>query len=450
MALSVEEKAIFTKLQADAAANEPRDERNSRYYEGTNRLEQLGIAVPPELRRFVTIVNWPRVVVDTIERRQDVKSLIMPGDNSASAVLREGWDYNNLDSELSLWNKDRLIYGRGFMSVGANEEDPEHPLITVESPREMTPLINTRHRRMDALLRLYVSTPGELTADLATLYLPNVTIWLERGNNGWVQVDRDEHKLGKVAAVMSLNRRRTGNWAGISEMADVIPLSDAAARSLTNLQIAGETNAIPQKYVTGASRGDFIDDAGNLVPAWEAYFSAVWAHGDKDTKVGQLPESDLSNFHNTVNHYGTLAASVTGFPGRFFGASTTNPPAEGTVRAEEAQMVKSVERQNRDAGSGIGWAMALYERIRTGVWPDGNRIKCEWFDPGTPTMAQRADAVQKLAGGVQIMSRQGAWDELGWSDERKLRERGYFEEEASDPTLERIARDLGTGADGNA
>ena len=67
-----------------------------------------------------------------------------------------------------------------------------------------------------------------------------------------------------------------------------------------------------------------------------------------------------------------------------------------------------------------------------------NQIKTEWHDPGTPTFAQKADALQKMHGGGPIVSREGSWDELGWSDARKERERGYFEDEAQDPYLARL------------
>jgi hypothetical protein len=49
-----------------------------------------------------------------------------------------------------MFNRDRMIYGRAFMSVGANEDNPELPLVRVESPREMVALVDVpprgRHR----------------------------------------------------------------------------------------------------------------------------------------------------------------------------------------------------------------------------------------------------------------------------------------------------------------
>lgn len=437
MALSADEKATFDALKQDSELLSIRDERLSKYYEGWQRLEHIGIAVPPELRKFEMIVNWPRVLVDTTENRQDVRTLLLPGKSVSDPGLREGWDANNLDSELSLFNKDRLIYGRAFLAVGTNDEDRRLPLISVESPREITVSIDRRRRRIDAALRLYGQTLEDTRPKFATLYLPNVTIWLRWAANGvWAEEDRDQHNLGRVALVMSLNRRRTGQWNGVSAMADIIPLTDAASRSLTNLQLAAEGLAVPQKVVLGMKKEDFIDPVTKLpIPAWESYFGALWTHTNADAKIASFPAADLKNFHDTVNHYGGLASSISGFPARYFGINTTNPPSEGSIQADESQMVKGIERHNSEVGATIGWTMALYERFRTGKWIDGNQIKVEWHDPGTPTTAQRMDAIMKANAGVPVLSREGSWDELGWTDARKDRERAYFEAESADPYL---------------
>src|SRR5690349_11432480 len=102
------------------------------------------MAIPPNMRRFLVIVNWPRVVVDTIERRQNVRSLVLPGRETDDKRLRAIWDGNNMDADLTMFNLDTLIYGRGFLSVGANEDDRRIPLMHVESPREMVADVDQR------------------------------------------------------------------------------------------------------------------------------------------------------------------------------------------------------------------------------------------------------------------------------------------------------------------
>ena len=453
MALSSEESAVLDKLYAVHQATYADDELMLDYYLGQQRVEQLGLAIPPSLRRFLVVVNWPRVLVDTIERRQNVRSLILPSEETADPQLREIWDANNLDAELTLFNTDRLVYGRAFMSVGANEDDPELPLIHVESPREMAAIIDQRKRTITAAARFYGSgDDGDLgitvkgSPTLAVLYLPNSTVWVERSAHGgeWVEVDRNDHQLGRVPVVMHLNRRRSGSWEGESELRDIIPLTDSAARTLTNLQFSIESHGIPRMWMTGVSKGDFVNPDGSQKPVWEAYFNAIHTLTSEDAKVGQLDAADVSNFEAAVSMYGKQAATVTGFPARYFGLHTTNPPAEGAIRADEAQLVETVERHNTAVGTTLGWAAAIARRIVTGEWVPGNRIRVDWQDPATPTVAQREDALSKRRA-AGVLSREGYWDELGWSEARKAKERAYFEaEQISDPIVA-ATRNLAAG-----
>ena len=430
--LPLDESKLVDDLSRRLFTSYPDDQRFDRYYEGSQRLAHIGLAVPPELRKFETVLNWCRTVVDSVSDRMRMKAFYLPGEQQASEALRESWDYNNLDSESIAHHQEMLILGRGFVSVGANEEDPEFPLIQVENPRELAVDIDHRHRRLRAAVRVMPSendAPG--TPSNAVLYLPDSTMRLKRHQGQWVVEDWDDHRLGRVPLVMFLNRRRVGQWTGVSEMVDAIPLVDAAARSLTNLQLAGETHSVPQKYVLGMSKGDFVDAEGKPIPAWEAYFNAIWANQNKDAKVGQFAASDLSNFHNTVDHYASKLAGLYGLPARYVGITSVNPAAEGAIRAEEARLILNVEKKAALAGDGWGWVMGLVERFRTGEWVSGSRIKTDWFDAGTPTYAQRADALTKMYNSGQgILSREGVWEELGWSEARMERERSRFEAEA--------------------
>ena len=90
------------------------DERLNRYYNGAQRLQQMGLAVPPALRAFETSVNWPRLVVDALASRLQVKSFLSPDGQKAESII-EGWKYNNLSSESRLAHLDALIYGRSFV-----------------------------------------------------------------------------------------------------------------------------------------------------------------------------------------------------------------------------------------------------------------------------------------------------------------------------------------------
>ena len=437
MALSQEELDALHLLEQQLVFNATKDILNDRYYEGLQRLEHIGLAVPPELRKFEMIPNWCRTVVDTVSNRQRLKTFYMPGEDESSKDLREGWEYNNLDSESKIMQREKLILGRGFVSVGSNPDDADNPLIQVESPRELSVDIDPLRRRIRAAARFTTDElpvgPSIVRHTHATLLLPHATVWCQRGSAGWYETDRDDHNLGRVPIVMFLNRRRLGRWAGVSEMADVIPFVDAGARTLTNLQLATETHAVPPRYVLGISKGDFVDKAGQPIPAWEAYFNSFMATAKGDAKIGQLTGTSLDNFHKSVDHYAQQVAGISGLPVRYFGQNTANPPSEGSIVADEARLIENVESKNTEDADGWGWVMGLWWRFKTGDWVEGSRIKAEYHNPATPTQAQTADAYTKLySNGQGPISRESVWDALGWSDGQKERERERIAAEQRD------------------
>lgn len=392
------------------------------YYRGQQRLEQLGLAVPPELRKFLVIVGWPQLAVDAVEERMDVEGFRYPGSDVLDDELARVFQANNLAEESQLCHLDALIFGRSYLAIGSNEDDTETPLITVESPREVYAAINKRTRRVEAAVRRTYATEidGTITTtpDAATLYLPDVTVWLDYEDGQWNEIDRDPHGMGVVPVVPVRNRPRIGDPFGTSEMAPVVPITDAACRALTNLQVAQETHAVPQRGVLGATKGDFVDAAGNQLPAWQAYFGAVWAMANENAKTFQFDPSDLSNFETVINLYGRLVSSLTGLPPHYLGFTTDNPASADAIRSSEARLVKRCERKQRPLGGSWEEAMRIVRRIQTGEEDvDARRLETVWRDPSTPTVAQRADAAVKLYA-AGIVPRRQTREDLGYTAEQ--------------------------------
>lgn len=438
--LSDDEKLLVGKLEKQIRTNSRRYMLLDRYFEGTRRLAQIGIAVPPELGMFKAAVNVPRMAVNEPVARQNLKGFQRTRRNSRGgidATLRDAWEANNLDSQSTLLHQDARIFGRGFASVSTNPDDPRMPLITVESPEGLAIDVSPRGISRGALRRY-----ADGAEQFATLYQPDSTRWLVRGRNGWEDSDEpDNHKLGRLPMVMFLNRQRTGRWAGVSEMADVIEKTDAIARIISNMQVAGEALAWPKRWAAGVGQGDFVDKNGKPLPVWEAYMTVIMSTANKDAKFGNFDVADLANFHKAVDALLSWCAAELGLPLRFMGQEAVNPASEGAIKADESRLVKNVEIKNRFDGDSWSWVMGLWERFRTGSWPQANTIRALWFDPSTPTESQIADKVLKLKA-AGVLSREGSWDELGWDEARKARERAYFEAEGlNDPELA-LARDL--------
>lgn len=436
MALSDDERETVQRLSSALGGEQRELERLDAYYEGVHRLERLGLAVPPELERFVTTVNWPRVTADSVEQRCDIEGFRLPGQDDTDEELWSVWQANGMDEQSQQAHLDAMVLKRSYVCIGTrgkgalddDVKDPsvadDVPLMTVESPFEMIHEEDPRSRMVTAALRR-TQGYGTTWGTLATLYLPRSTVWLElKGSEGWVEIDRDPHNLGVVPVIPLINRARlrrgTGPASsrrrqGVSEMADVILLTDAACRALTNAQVATEVMAIPQRHVAGASEGDFVDSEGKPLTAWESYFGAVWATANEKASFGQFQAADLKNFETIVNHYANLASGVSGLPTRFYGQYTTNPPSEGSIVADETRLIMNAYRKHRGFGGSWEWGNRIVRRFIDGDWnPDLARMETLWRNPETPTRAQTADAAVKLYQ-AKITTKRQARRDVGYS-----------------------------------
>lgn len=453
MALSDEDRTALGQLEVKMRRQARRNDQRNAYYNGHQRLEQLGLAIPPELRDFVTIVAWPGTYADAVEERIDLEGFQLPDATEADRDLWRIWQANSLDEESQLAHLDALVLGQSFVVVGAGDADTPDapdplngnadrdtsvPLITVESSDEVAVERSPRTRDVVAAAKIY--TDGDVRR--ATLYRPTYTVWLERRNARWEEVDRDDHELGVVPVVPLVNRPRMAHRQGRPIFERIIDLTDAAARALTNAQLATETMAIPQRYVLGASKGDFIDKNGQVLTTWEAYFGAIWALKNGDAKVGQFTAADLSNFKTIVDHYASLVAGVTGLPMRYLGQLATNPPSAEGIRADESRLIKTCERFQKSAEASWELVMRLARRIVDGVWDrDLLQLETQWRDPATPTKAQSADAAVKLVQ-AGILPVEAAWVELGYSSAKRAKLREMRDDEEARNPLRDIAAGL--------
>lgn len=451
--LSDDEKAIVNRLAGRIRKDRPKLERLDRYYDGEQRLKHIGLAIPPEARIFETVVNVPRMAVDEPVLRQRLKAFYRAGDSTKEdGDLRASWEANNLGSESSICHTETRLYGRAFAAVGTHPDPGERPLITVESPLEIAVDVDRRRRAISAGLRMYRDDVEKVTR--GTLYRPDSTVHLVRGRYGW-QVDdsasglgRDDHRLGAVPLVMFLNRRRAGRHDGVTEMKDVITKTDGIARMITNMLVGGETHALPARWIAGASEKDFVDEDGNPIPVWEAYFTALRAIENEDAKFGEWKAGDLKNFTDTVDSMLSWCGFELGLPTHYLGRQSNQPAAEGAIRASESRLITRTQNKNHHDGDSWAWVMGLEERFRTGEWGPRNSIRTLWHDPGTPTLAETADAAIKLRS-VGALSVEGAWDMLGWDEPKKRLEGDRLDAEAMRglwPLTKDASGDAGLGA----
>ncbi|MFL4904828.1 phage portal protein [Streptomyces sp. MMS24-I2-30] len=422
-------------------------ERLNAYYEGTQPLSYMAPELQVELQETVrqVVINWPRLVVDSLEERLDVEGFRFPGMAEADAELWRIWQANDMDTQSQQGHLDALIMGRSYVVIGTREGDDNTPLISVESPLDMFAEFDPRTREIRAAVRRWTEegTDGGKT-EHATLLLPDATSFWVREKGEWIEdpeLARDDHEIGEVMVEVLANRPRLKCPNGVSELADVIPLSDAACKVATDMMVSAEYHATPRRVAFGFGEEDFVDANGRRVSAFSRIIGRMWAT-EKNRKedgadVIQFSEASLSNFHETIKQLAMLVASLSGLPPHFMGQSTTNPPTADGIRSAESRLVKRAERRQR--GDGGTWERVQRKvlRLKDGVWdPRSRSLETIWRDASTPTVAQKADAAVKLHQAGIVPLRQTRED-LGYT-QAQIERMEEQDEQAAQDAMQRI------------
>ena len=431
MTLSAYEAELLTWHRSRLAKTRRQDKENLDVYNGDNLTEQIGIAVPRELEEYAGNLNYCRRLIELKADRQQVRRFTLPGEDQADPILRRIMDASNFGAQFAMFNTDRMVYGRGVMSVHVSATGL--PLFRAESPTQMDVAIDELTEEPSSAARFLkrARRPGQdRDENVGVLYLPDETVVAVEGRGGrWEELSRQTHNLGRVPVVVYFNRRVTGKWEGEAEFKDLLPIQVAANRAFLSLQLVQEAHGWPGKWVAVKSAEKLTTGPdGEPRSKLEAYVDSLMLLSDPEAKVGQFAAADLSNFQAAFEEYDHKASVVSGLPARYFQKNTQNPATEGAIIADEINLVRDVESDNEQLGIVLGRLAAIAYQVETGDALDAP-VAVDWFNPATPTLAQRADALSKqVAAGA--LSREGFWDELGWTEARKAKERANMAAEA--------------------
>lgn len=397
------------------------NEVKEHYYEGKQRLKDLNISVPPNLKLVNSVVGWAGTAVDVLEERLDFEGYL-GGDNLG---LNEIYRANDLDLESSLGHKDALIYGTGFVFVGRGMDGEADPLITIESPKKSTAIYDMRSRRISAALLVDSDDIGEITQ--GSLYLPNETIYFAAYRNAFVEVARDVHNLGRVPVSSLINNPRSGDPHGRSEITRAVrSYTDSAMRTLLGAEVAREFYSSPQRYILGADESIFLDADGNKMNPWSVIQGRVLGvpyNEDENVmpQVGQFSANSPTPYFDQIRAYAQLIAAETAIPASYLGFQTDNPASADAIRQMEARLVKRAERRQKQFGRTWSEVAKLALLVRDGSVPlEANNIRPIWRDASTPTRAAAADEIVKLvSAGVLSPTSEIVYNRIGLSDSDK-------------------------------
>lgn len=417
MSLSSDELGLIQHLLKKLSHHDSKNGELERYYEGKNRLKDLGISIPPSLKLLDSVVGWAGTAVDVLEERLDFEGYI--GDNFG---LNDIFRANELDLESSLGHKDALIYGVGFVVVGKGMEGEPDPLITIESPKRMTAVYDLRSRRL--LAAMMVDRNHALEPENGSLYLPDQTIYLQWFKGQPMDVARDVHMLGRVPVAPLINNPRSGDPDGRSEITrGVRSLTDSGVRTMLGAEVAREFYSSPQRFIMGAKEDMFLDSDGNPLNPWSVIQGRVLGvpYNDDDNvmpQVGQFSANSPQPYFDQIRMLAQMMAAETAIPASYFGFQTDNPSSADAIRQMEARLVKRAERRQKQFGRTWAEVARLALLVRDGELPAGiEAVRPIWRDAATPTRAAAADeAVKLIQSGVLLPDSRVTYARIGMSE----------------------------------
>lgn len=356
------------------------------YYEGRQPLTFLA----PEAREALNnrlqrvSVNIPRLLVDSISERLRITGISDP------AVWAD-WQANNLDSLHRVAHREALLLGDVYAVAWARGDGS--PLVTIESATQMAVVTDPATREVVSAVKRWEDPSGTH----AVLYGPEtITRWHTPGagatTTGFRKVETIENPLGVVPVVWFRNGDRLLD-RGISEMSDVLSLTDALTKLTTDLLTASEYAARPRRWASGV---ELVEDESGDVKNPFPETDRMMISESHETKFGQLAGADLAGYENAINVVMRQISAVSGLPEHLLGIGGDNPTSADSIRASEAALTARAEARQGTFGKSWHRLAQLMAGIRHGVDPNGVDIRVTWADPSTRSVAQEADAVVKL------------------------------------------------------
>lgn len=400
------------------------------YYEGEARLDALGVSLPPNMRILELMAPFPKMSIDILTEVLNPAGFILGEDRDITDILRRWWSINDMDTTINNCLTEALVQGAAYLVVGYG--DDYTPRITAHDRRGIATRFDHQGNLVEAL-RLYKN--GD--RDCAAHYIPGfVIIYTRNQANQWVEVDRIETGVSRPTIVPVFNRVRLKDSRGRSELLDIISITDAASRSLTNLQVAAETLAMPQRYIfsTDLAQSMYGDDGGwsrpkpadvkpdPQVERLKMYMSSLWV-GPDGAQAGQFPGADLSQLQNSYKMYAQIVSAITGIPPAMLGISTDNPSSAEAMRVAKDRLIARAETKQSMFGDAIEEVMRIaLDMYKIRPYADTQQLEMQWRDPATASeSARQASLLQAHAQGV--IDAETAREGLRLTPEQMARER---------------------------
>lgn len=364
------------------------------YYDGKTRLMALGVSIPPEVRVLEMIAPWPRMSVDVLAELLTFVGYTMgeEQDDPRLDVLKRVYQINNMDTIIRTVLTEALVQGVGYLLVGPGDGVPR---ISVVAKKDVALTYDFMGRPDEALVRWYAAEGEERWAH----YQVGVTeIYDPTGPGDPKRLETIRSIDGRIALIPIVNRVRADDVNGRSEMLDVLKLADAGSRTLTNIQVAQELEAMPKRWIFADGIAEaFQQSRKDKLEAYMGYLN----FGPEGGTVQQLSGAALDPIANNYKLYAQIVSSLYGIPPSMLGISTDNPASAESMRVAKERLTSRGEVKQSMFGDALEELARVVLEV-AGESVDGlETLETVWRDVATPSKSsQQSMALQAFQAGA--------------------------------------------------
>ncbi len=439
---------LLRSMFAELVARRPIIERATAYYDGRHNLAFAGQKFREAFGGLFGAFadNWCQIVVDATEERMTVNGFRVGENLEVDDEAKRFWEDNDLDIQSQMGHSSGLIEGAFYATVwprGTTGTDATTPEITVESGTSSIVRCHPKiRRRREAGLRVWLDDDGYEHAELFTP--DRVYLYRSRAKRAgfvdplrvqWVVEDKVDARqfldasgsmpnpLGVVPMVEFLNRPRLNVARGVgfaahSELTAIIPLQDAVNKLLSDMLVASEFGAFPQRWMTGYEPDE--DSAGNPIPPdFKSGAGKLWWTEDGEARFGQFDPTNLGGYVDAVELLVQHIASISKTPAHYLRASADRLSGE-SMKSSETPLIAKVRRKMTHRGAGWEEVMRLAGMVaNVDALAKATSMETVWADPETRTESEHTDALMKKQA-LKVPDQQ-LWEEMGYTPEQVAR-----------------------------
>jgi hypothetical protein len=381
----------------------------------------------------------------------DTFSQVMKADGylEANGKTSSAWDYwqrNKMDARQTGVHRSALQYGAAYVSILPGDKGPA---IEGYSPRRMTAVYQDPSVDDWPMMALDVNGPMLTLFDEEMRYRIGVeqypisglgaALKVAQDGTQWVFLEAEPHGMSFCPIVRFRDRMLLGGEEALGIIEPLVDIQHRIDETTFGMLTAQYFAAFKQRYVIG------------WIPKTEAEklkaeVSSFWSFDDKDVKVGEFSETDLTRYIGSKSSALSDLSAIAQVPASSLGSSTAamrNVSPEAVASNDAGQDRKGSEIKT---SFGESWELAL----RTAAAIDGDdkaandeSSQLRWRDMSTTSSGAIVDALGKMAQmlGVPV---EMLWPRIpGWTDQDQDKARQLIE---SGDSLDKLLTEFGQQA----